>query len=75
MVARSGRILIARLVKTGTGVSQLVQQGFGGFFKTRALCASAAALEVGGHNNAGDKRADGCKKEGDDTGKHRHLLF
>ena len=67
--------LVACLVQMGAGVGQLVEEGFGGFFKTRPLHAGAGALKIRGQNDAGDKGADGRKNECDHTGKHRHLLF
>jgi hypothetical protein len=55
-------VLIERLVKTGTGSGQLIDQGFRGFFKIRALSAGSAALKIGSDHDAGHESAGGCKK-------------
>ena len=70
-----GRALVASLIQMGTGVGQLIEQSFGGFFKARPFYDRAGALEIRGQNDAGEKSADCRKNDCDHTGKHRHLLF
>jgi hypothetical protein len=68
-------VIVPRLVKTGPGVSQLVEQSLRGFLEARTLGGGAVAFKIGGGRDAGDEGGDGRNKEGAHTGKHCHLLF